>query len=195
VLSTIILNVLSSMLTGVVLATRFEQILALIRNIASFFLAGFSGFLPSSSDILQAELTTIFLGLSMAKKMGIVELVCYSDSLLSINLIIGNTSRFHVYAVLIQEIKVLLSQANYALYHTLREGNQCANSLAKWGTTSDVGFNLHQSPWWLASFCWGMMLLELSSWDLSLSCFCFSCFLFSLPLTMYELPDVRSPWI
>jgi len=78
--------------------------------------------------------------------MGIPELVCYSDSLLSINLIVGNYSRFHVHAVLIQEIKVLLSQANHALYHTLREDNHCADSLVKQGATSDVVYGLHQSP-------------------------------------------------
>jgi ribonuclease HI len=125
----------------------------LIRNSAGSFLAGFSGFLPSTSDILQAELTAIFHGLSMAKEMEIVELVCYSDSLLSINLIVGNTPRFHVYAVLIQEIKVLLSQANYALYHTLREGNQYADSLAKRGASSDVDFNLHQTPLMTCFLC------------------------------------------
>jgi len=79
----------------------------------------------------------------MAKAMGITELVCYSDSLLSINLIVGNPSRFHVHAVLIQDIKVLLSQANFAIFHTLREGNHCADFLAK---HSDVGLNLHHSP-------------------------------------------------
>jgi len=78
--------------------------------------------------------------------MGIVKLVCYSDSLLSINLIVGNTSRFHVHAVHIQKIKVLLSQANYALYHTIREGNEFANLLAKRGASLDVGFVLHLSP-------------------------------------------------
>jgi hypothetical protein len=78
--------------------------------------------------------------------MGISDLVCYSDSLLSINLIVGNPSRFHVHAVLIQDIKVLLSQANYRIFHTLREGNHCADFLAKRGALSDVGLSLHHSP-------------------------------------------------
>jgi len=39
----------------------------IIRNSVGFYLEGFSGFLPSSSDTLQAELTTVFYGLSMAK--------------------------------------------------------------------------------------------------------------------------------
>jgi len=65
----------------------------LIRNSAIFFLAGFSGFLPPSSDILQAELTAIYYGLSMAKDMGITQLVCYSDSHLSINIINGSSCK------------------------------------------------------------------------------------------------------
>ena len=65
----------------------------LIRNSAIFFLAGFLGFLPPSSDILQAELTAIYYGLSMAKDMGITQLVCYSDSHLSINIINGSSCK------------------------------------------------------------------------------------------------------
>jgi len=118
----------------------------LICNSAGFFLARFSDFLPYSTNILQAELTTIFHGLSMVKEMGIAELVCYSDSLLCINLIVGNSLRSHVHAVHIQDIKVLLSQANYAIFHTLREDNQCADLLAKQGALSDVGLSLHHSP-------------------------------------------------
>jgi hypothetical protein len=114
--------------------------------VLDFFLAGFSGFLPSSLDILQAELTSIYYGLSMAKDMGITELVCYSDSLLSINVINSSSCKFHVYAVLIQEIKALLSQANYSLHHTLREGNQCADFLAKLGAFLDDIFLSHQFP-------------------------------------------------
>lgn len=64
----------------------------LIRNSAGFYLSGFSGFIPSSSDILQAELTAILYGISIATDMGISELDMYSDSLLSINLISGNSS-------------------------------------------------------------------------------------------------------
>jgi hypothetical protein len=41
----------------------------LIRNSAGFYLAGFSGFIPSSSDILQAELSAIFHGLKIAKDL------------------------------------------------------------------------------------------------------------------------------
>jgi ribonuclease HI len=118
----------------------------LIRNSAGFYLMGFSGSLPSSSDILEAELTAILHGLTIAKDMEFVELICYSDSLLSINLITGNPSKFHVHAVLIQEIKDKLAQLSCLLHHTLREGNYCADYLAKLGASSDASLSLHSSP-------------------------------------------------
>lgn len=99
----------------------------LFRNSAGLYLSGFSGFIPSSSYILQAELTAIHYGISIATDMGITELVVYSNSLLSINILTGESSKFHIHAVLIQEIKDMLSQANFSLHHTLHEGNQCAD--------------------------------------------------------------------
>ena len=118
----------------------------LIRNNAGYYLTGFSGFLPASSDMLHAELTAIYFGLSTAKDLGITPLACYSDSLLAINTIKEASSKFHVYAVLIHEIKTLLSQANVSLHHTLREGNQCADFLAKLGASSDDFMLLHPHP-------------------------------------------------
>jgi len=116
------------------------------RNSAGFYLSGFSGFIPNSTDILLAELTTIYHGLSKAIEMGVDDLICYSDSLLSINLISANTPRFHIYAVLIQDIKDMLFSCNYSLQHTLREGNQCVDYLAKLGASSDVEIYTHSSP-------------------------------------------------
>jgi ribonuclease HI len=118
----------------------------LIRNSAGFYLAGFSGFIPSSSDILQAELSAIYFGLSMASDLGYAHLACYSDSMLVINTIKEGYSKYHVYAVLIHEIQELLSHENVSLHHTLREGNQCADFLAKLGASSDVKLMTHMQP-------------------------------------------------
>jgi hypothetical protein len=78
--------------------------------------------------------------------MGISDLVCYSDSLLPINPIQGDTQYYHVYAVLVQDIKDLLTTGNFSLQHTLREGNQCADLLAKLGAASDVDIIIHHTP-------------------------------------------------
>ena len=117
----------------------------LIRNRAGYFLSGFSGYLPSSNCILLAGLTTIFKGLRLARDMGLEELVCYTDSQLSVNLIICDISKYHAYAVLVQDIKDTMASRNFIIQHTLREGNQCADYMAKLGAPSDFGFVLHPS--------------------------------------------------
>jgi ribonuclease HI len=99
-----------------------------------------------SEDILLAELTTIYHGLRMAVDMGIDDLACYSDSLLSINLIKGDIPHYHVYAVLIQNIKDILATNNFTVYHTLREGNQSADFMAKLGAASNADFVIHTAP-------------------------------------------------
>ncbi|GAU45207.1 hypothetical protein TSUD_139120 [Trifolium subterraneum] len=119
---------------------------SIIRNTFGHYLAGFSGFISGSSDILLAELYTIYKGLLLAKDMSIDELVYYSDSLHCVNLIKGPQVKYHVHAVLIQDIKDLLSQISVSLHHTLREGNPCADFFAKLGASSDVDFLTHTSP-------------------------------------------------
>jgi ribonuclease HI len=118
----------------------------IIKNTFGHYLVGFPGFIQGSSDILLAELYAIYKGLLLAKDMNIDEFVCYSDSLHCVNLVKGPQVRYHIHAVLIQDINELLSQTNVSLYHTLREGNQCADFFAKLGASSDVDFLIHVSP-------------------------------------------------
>jgi len=68
-----VLNVDGSCL-DVPIRARFGVI---IRNSAGFYLLGFSRFIPSSTDILFAELTAIQQGLRLAVKMDIEEMVCF----------------------------------------------------------------------------------------------------------------------
>jgi len=63
-----------------------------------------------------------------------------------VNLIKSHSRKFHVYAVLIQDIKDLLELTNVTVCHTLRKGNQCADFMAKLEATSDVDLSLHHSP-------------------------------------------------
>jgi len=85
-------------------------------------------------------------GLSRAKEKGIADLICYSDSLLCINIITGPLLKFHVYAVLIQDIKELMEQTHATISHTLMEGNQCADFMAKLGASSNFELICHNSP-------------------------------------------------
>jgi len=54
--------------------------------------------------------------------------------------------RYHVYAVLIQDVKDLIRQCNVIVCHTLREGNQCANYFTKLGANSNTELLYHASP-------------------------------------------------
>jgi ribonuclease HI len=136
-----VLNVDGSCL-GTPIRTGFGGI---IRNSAGFFIKGFSGHLASSSDILFAELTAIHRGFLLAIDSGIEEMICYSDSMLSIHLLTKHAPTYHAYAVLIQDIKDLLSTRNFSIQHCLREGNQCADFFAKLGANSNEDFTIHDS--------------------------------------------------
>jgi len=56
----------------------------------------------------------------MAKDLGYAEIACYSNSLACINLINGPIKRYHIYVVLIQDLKQML-QTNIAVSHILIE--------------------------------------------------------------------------
>lgn len=118
----------------------------LLRNHVGGFISGFSGYIANSDDILLAELSAIFNGLHMVRALGITDFVCYSDSLHSVSLINGSPLKFHIYATLIQDIKDLLNLSNTSVLHTLREGNYCADFLAKLGAASDSVLTTYVSP-------------------------------------------------
>jgi hypothetical protein len=82
----------------------------------------------------------------LARNLNIDVFVCYSDSLHCINLLKGPILNFHVYAVLIQDVKDLMEQNNVPVYQTLREGNQCADFMVKLGASSDTELFYHSSP-------------------------------------------------
>jgi hypothetical protein len=48
--------------------------------------------------------------------------------------------------VLIQNIKDIISVKNFSLHHTLREGNQCADFMAKLGASNDDNLTIHANP-------------------------------------------------
>jgi hypothetical protein len=102
----------------------------IIRNTFRHYLAGFSDFIPKTSDILLVELYDIYKGVLLAREISIDELICYSDSLHCVNLK-GPQVKYHTHTVLIQDIKELLSQINVHLHRILTEGNQYANFFAK----------------------------------------------------------------
>ncbi|GAU18899.1 hypothetical protein TSUD_228890 [Trifolium subterraneum] len=118
----------------------------IIRNNDGRYITGASGHITNSSDILLAELSGIYHGLQLAISLGITDFICYTDSLISCNLIQGVSSPYHIYGVLIQNIKDSMQQSNIIICHTLREGNQCADYLAKLGASSHDALWIHDTP-------------------------------------------------
>jgi hypothetical protein len=84
------------------------------------------------------------MSLLLAKYTSVDELVCYLFFTLC-QLIKVPQIKYHIYAVLIQDIKELLFQTNVSLSHTLREWNQYADFFTKLGVSSDVDFLTHFS--------------------------------------------------
>lgn len=107
---------------------------------------GFSGHIDFS-DILKAELLGISNGLQLAWDRGFRNLICYTDSLHAKSLITDQVIVYHRYASILQEIRDLLALPwTVGLRHVLREGNQCADHLAKFGANNAFVLKIFDSP-------------------------------------------------
>src|ERR1044072_2929243 len=107
------------------------------------------GFFGSGGDdtVLCMELMAIYHGLRLAWEHGFRKVLCLTDSLLSVSLIQTQLSQFHEYAVIVGNIKALLRREwEVRLCHTLREGNMCADFLAKAGARQDHSLEVLVSP-------------------------------------------------
>lgn len=58
----------------------------------------------------------------------------------------GAVSKFHAYAVIVQDIKDTIASRSFTIQHTLREGNHCADYMAKLGASSNSDFSVHLTP-------------------------------------------------
>ena len=73
--------------------------------------------------------------------MGIRVLICESDSQVAIELVNQPVNKFHRYACMIEGMKLLLNgNWEVEIKHTFREGNGCANGLAKLGAQGSEVF-------------------------------------------------------
>lgn len=86
----------------------------LIRNMLGEWITGFS-------TNLHAELLAIFHGLNLSWRSGHRMVVCESDSQMALSLITKGVDSFHPYAVVINQIRSLLSLPwNLSFKHSLR---------------------------------------------------------------------------
>lgn len=118
----------------------------LARNPDGGWLFGFSGHI-GLFDVLKAELLGILNGLKIAWDRGFRDIICYTDSMNAMQLIKEQQADFHRYATIVQEIKdLLILPWKVAMHHTLREGNQSADLLAKWGASISDQLKIFEVP-------------------------------------------------
>jgi len=89
------------------------------------------------SNILHAEIQALLTGIKLCWKAGYIKLMCFSDSLHVVQLVMKNISRFHHYANLLELIQNYLAKGWFiSIHHILREGNSDADILARGGKMS-----------------------------------------------------------
>ncbi|KAF7805417.1 reverse transcriptase [Senna tora] len=113
----------------------------IIRDPNGNWVSGFSKQLGFGNS-LKVELWAIALGIKLAKDLACERLVVESDSLYAVNLITDNNICVsHALGPLTQFCRSTLRDfSDVQIRHTFREGNSCADSLAKHA-------NLSNSPW------------------------------------------------
>ncbi|MCI37093.1 ribonuclease H protein, partial [Trifolium medium] len=108
----------------------------LIRNSDGTFLCGFYD-VATQPSILYAEIMAMLHGLELCWKKGFQRVSCFSESLQIVTLVKDGVLPYHKFANEVTSIRQLLDRDwVVAVDHTLREGNTCADMLAKKGTNS-----------------------------------------------------------
>lgn len=108
----------------------------LIRDHRGEFRRGFYGSI-GYSDIMPAELMVIFHGISLCWELGLRKIICFIDSLNTMKLLSEGDQNYHRHGNEIALVRAMLQRGwEVQLHHTLKEGNQAADYLAKRGPRS-----------------------------------------------------------
>lgn len=109
----------------------------IIRNWQGEWCTGFSGFCRFT-DNLNAELLAIYQGLKLAWQEGYAPLICESDSRSALSLIQDGVHQLHPLQAVVTSIHQLVAHPwQVTFQHVFREGNECADWLAKHGANMD----------------------------------------------------------
>jgi ribonuclease HI len=99
------------------------------------------------SNIMLAELLALYHGLRLAWELNIKDLLCYSNYGTAITLLTEPVDEWHHYAAILLNIKDILARDwRVKVTHTLREGNACADFLAKLGARNDAALSILTTP-------------------------------------------------
>lgn len=94
---------------------------------------GFSGYL-GEQDILYAKLMGIKTGLTVAWQLNFRDVTLETDSLEACKLVNTPGENFQIYGIILADIHALRArQWHVEVLHILREGNRCADAMAKHG--------------------------------------------------------------
>ncbi|XP_045809693.1 uncharacterized protein LOC123904038 [Trifolium pratense] len=109
----------------------------LLRDNHGEFIWGYYG-AATLKNILCAEIMAIWRGLKLCWENGYRKVLCCLDSLLAVNLIKQGVTSHHRFANEIHSIRRMLENDwEVVITHALREGNACAEFLAKMGAISN----------------------------------------------------------
>lgn len=112
-----------------------------IRDSTGTWHLGFSGSCGYTTN-LNAELHAIYHGLRLAWNNGFRKVLCESDSMTALDLISSKLDKTHPYFPLVDRIKQFKHHSwELSFHHSLREGNFCADWLAKFGSSMDHGLH------------------------------------------------------
>lgn len=95
----------------------------------------------------MAELRALQQGLQLLWEGGFEKIICESDSLDVVNMLKAEVSHLHPYSCIMVYIKKLLSlEWDVQITYTLREGNACADYLAKLGANGSDALRIWNAP-------------------------------------------------
>jgi len=118
----------------------------LVRNFEGKFQFAFYGSV-GLSNILHAEIHALMIGIKLCWEAGYKKLACFSDSLHVVHLLSKEVSRLHHYANLLERIQMYLDKVwDISIHHIFREGNSCADILAKLGADHSESLVMVHQP-------------------------------------------------
>ncbi|XVF30503.1 hypothetical protein REPUB_Repub16aG0063700 [Reevesia pubescens] len=118
----------------------------LIRTSMGEWSVGFRAHLGVCSNV-AAELQAVRFGLLLAWNEGFRHIECQIDAKVIIDLINDANSNLHPLGILIEDIRMLKARSWVChIIHTLREGNFCADALAKSACDIELDFEILRSP-------------------------------------------------
>ncbi|CAL5366927.1 unnamed protein product [Camellia sinensis] len=117
----------------------------LFRDDSGIWIYGYFGKLEVCSS-LEAELWGIYRGLTVIFKKGYIDVLIESDSVEAVDLLQNATVVNASFRSIVEDARHLLKRCRCSIQHILREGNQCADKLAKLGADQEEHLVVMEDP-------------------------------------------------